>query len=849
MAQRSKNLIWGALAEELLGRADIRPEIRRSLETALEKDGAARTRGIKNVLAKALASPSKMADDSPIRRFDDIAAAKQSLALIEHGINRVARADDLVGERLCRFLSDAVRGYADAHSRAGAPSDLESVGKVARRVLDAVAARRTMQARTRIGVLKVDEVAALASGARTPQELGTIVAGGDAASDLRRWRADAAVSDDRKSALQSGDFADGEYLFTVLRPTPQGQILEVHPIASDGWAAPAPIITVEAPRSVEPVSAAAVLIAPVVTRVGEPRQQLPNFRGEDAGARKQDLAVQEGARLRAAAVAINQARVALYGEILRARTDLRGAARVAAERRLERIQLESDVLAGGEVEHSVLRGFIDQWSKELSRDVGRLSARIGLPSQASYNRQLGALSKMGALQQRLDNLRRSADGLEPKIGTYTIPGDGGRVLAQSQASSSVFDELPAVEMARAGYTTLGQSLAGERLTTDVMLRDAQRAMKPSRDVHRLVKDVAAAGKRLRQALTTMSTAQETGLAMSSDLKPLLRPKGMPAVIRPDTRSPMLRHYLLPAMERVSGPKRTFARRNTGAAQSVKLPPAALYGLILGEAGRDLADRMPEAAKSILTGMGELSQRIADSGTTPSLAALTAAGSEIANQVSMLAPGDEDVGVVGEPSEGDLLADAVGDAVGLAIEAPVTAADQVTDPAMEVDELAGRLEGESTQISSEIRAAIEPFVELSSTTRVMAGPVASAALDEMGALGATVGRDIYLHKNVLGGDPRRAATVLGHEAVHAQSFGGSVESQEEAAYAIEEQIRASFELGELAKERRPDVPGKGEGDPSKKADEDSKKEIVIDELADAVLALMKNADHESVTRFG
>lgn len=325
----------------------------------------------------------------------------------------------------------------------------------------------------------------------------------------------------------------------------------------------------------------------------------------------------------------------------------------------------------------------------------------------------------------------------------------------------------------------------------------------------------------------MSGFGRTGLQVSSSLRPLLRPEGMPSVIRAKTDSPLMRGVFLPAMERVSGPQRALARVETSSGGTpAQLTAEQLYATLLGEAGAELIERRPAVARNILRQMGRLGQRLGQAGRPPALEALSQAGEEIRERVTSIASStavDAPAGELAQPTQTEVLADTIGPAVGVDPE-PATGADTT---AAGVDDVAGALQEEGSTLSSALRERISPFVDVSQGQRVFSGPTTTAALGEMGARAATVGQDVYVRE-----DHAQDPATIGHELSHvAQGPGGSVETQEEQAYQVESEIRSSFQLGELAQED----PGTPEvaSDPGKEEEKSGKTDVLFAELVKTV----------------
>jgi hypothetical protein len=161
----------------------------------------------------------------------------------------------------------------------------------------------------------------------------------------------------------------------------------------------------------------------------------------------------------------------------------------------------------------------------------------------------------------------------------------------------------------------------------------------------------------------------------------------------------------------------------------------------------------------------------------------------------------------------------------------------------VEDVAGALAQEGVALGREMRDRITAAgVDIGYGQRIMSGPLTTAALGEMGARGATIGRDVYVRQDILTqGGPAAAATVA-HELTHAnQPTGMSVESAEAQAYQVEAAVSQSFNMSELAREQPAKVPGKQDtSGPGAKTQKESKEEVIVDELADAVLELWTGA---------
>jgi hypothetical protein len=767
--------------------------VREAIDRALAHDDAEQIgEAVRTALARALteqreaeATAAREREQSEAAQARHMAAAKQSLALVDHGLTQLSQAPETITPRLASFLRSSLSSYAHAVEAAGAPEALAAPDTIANRILGVLAERQVATRPARVGILTNDEIAAIAAGELEPTDAATVRSTGDLAHDLARWQASPAADAERRVRLAEGQFQDGEMVFATIRSGETGRQVDVYPLTADGHAPPEPVaeFTIE-PRE-ERVSAVSVLVEPTVV---EPRRAAEP--GPLAGLiSTEPIALAGPVELRDMAVALNQARIDLYAEILSQRPDLTGEARTEAERRLARMQEESLALADAGPEPSALVGFLAQWSSEIQRDLATLAERTpDLARRELYGRNLGALSRMGALQTRLDSLLQAARG---EVGTpRTMRGmaEPTELVRPEAAPASIFDTLAGAELAQTARKAAQRPVPGEKLSAAVALRDVERSAPPEREAREFLRAVRATAA-LHPAMTTASAFGEAGLGLSSDLKPLLRAQGMPAEIRPDTSSPLLRNLLLPAMERVSGKKRTLARRG----QAPKAP--ALYSAMLKDAGMALAQARPGVARSLMTQMGNLSERLSASGSTPTLAQLSQTGEALRRRALKVVAGGSAETVQAARQDAvsarQLAAGAEEDTQ-LVREAQLAAADA------EVDQVARAMEGEAGQIDSGVRRQIAPDVDVAAGQRVISGPVSTAALSQMGALGATVGTDIYVREDLSG--VQRAA-VIGHEAVHAKAAGGTVEEQESAAYATESAIyrRLADEARELAQE--------------------------------------------------
>ena len=845
--------VWLGLANELLARPDLRETLRNELQGGLRgSDPDQNAKVVRATLAKAFANQRDDGKAASVASgAKHLSEAKQARRLLEHGLKRVAATTGELEPRLVQFLEKALATYTEASRAAGSPPELETAEVLVGRALDALAQRTTRARQARIGVLNAEEIARVASGALRVAEAATVVSSGDFAQDLKTWQQSEQMSAARRQQVASGDFVDGALSVVVVHPTLKGQSVEVHPLSASGRPTNKPVARYSAPKQTESVGVVRTILAPAVTEPQRVRKQtVPKLQTSKP---RPDLS--RLADVRQAAVAANQVRIALYAEILKARSDLKGAARQASERRLERMQLESHDLADSGLSSKRLEGYLKQWSKEITRDLAALSGRASLPSvQELFHRQLNAISRMGALQSRLNNLHAMARGSAPGEAEHWTSSQSLVFAMPDMESRSIFDSLGGPTVAGRANRAEGRSVAGEKLASQVMIRDAGRATRPARSSQRYLNDIAKAGKRLRQALTNAAAMAQTGLGLSSKMRPLLRPDGMPSVIRPDTKSPILRHLLLPAMERVSGPKKAFAR--TSGSGGSRATPEQLYGALLGGTGLELIDKRPELAKNLLGQMGTLSQRLDSSGTAPTLRSLQKAGTEMRERLTSISGTDDDGGGVPQPTEGEVAADVVGESAGLPVgggaDVSVETASSAAGSDAAVSDVAGELAQEGTALASALKERIEPFVSIGSDTKIYSGKIASAALDEMGALGASVGSDIYVHRKIMKKGGVEAAAVVGHEAVHAQRSRlgqASVETEEEAAYKVESQIRESFQVGELAKEQKPDLPGVGEGDPTAESEKEGKTDVLIEDLAEMVSEIWGEEASWTSIRYG
>ncbi len=846
--------IWVGLAQELLARPDVRPDVKAKLEATLAagEPEAIATR-VRDVLASEVAASSRAerprsAASAPApASAQDRAAARQAHALLNHGLREAERAGGgEISQRLFHFLRDALGRYGAAYAQAGAPSDLESAEAASARVLQAVSARTVPGRSARVGVLTPAEVSALAAGRVRVDQLATVRASGDWEGDVERWRHDGSVDADRRAALASATLRDGEYVLAVIQPGDDGERVDVYPIAGNGKAAQQPVARLSAPPSVERVSVASALVRPAVAqrKAGRPQATARPAAARRASPARAARQREDLGEARQAAIAVGQARVAMYADILRGRSDLHGAARRAAERRLERMREESDALVGATSIEQV-RGLANKWQRELGTDISRFAER-GLDPIGGEASRLETLSRLGALGVRLDELTRAGTDAEPAARAMRGAGEARELVRSLEPADSVFDTLPGPSVSAAAQRAEARPVPGESLATGVILEGARRAASPTAGRQQGLRELAGAGRRLRQALTSADAMRRSGLALSSSLMPLLRSE-MPSDIRPDMRSPLLRSVLLPAMQQVSGRGRAAARRDggagagagPGAGPQIPANPEALFAMLLGEEGLSLIENMPSLARNIMSQMGGLAERLGSAGEMPNLQALERAGEVLRERLSGLSMIPE--GVPDVDQIGDTVRDReVGEAVGMSLEG--AAGDLVSEAG--IDDVAGALAEEGQALAGALKDKIKQYVDIPSDTRLFAGPIATAALGEMGALGASVGRDIYVREDVLARGGADAAAIVGHEAVHADRSrrgAGSVETEEKEAYRVEGLIRDSFNLSELVREQPPAPAGASApaGAPSGEAEanEGMKRGALIEELVSAVTDLM------------
>ncbi|MCA9563663.1 MAG: DUF4157 domain-containing protein, partial [Myxococcales bacterium] len=697
-------------------------------------------------------------------------------------------------------------------------SDPPNPVSVIQTALGQIETATVMASRSRLAVLSASEFAAVAQGKTSLSELPSVDSSGDTTEDLARWARENESLSTRTEAL-AGRGRDADYLIVTSKPTPTGDILQAFPISPGGRPASEPLMAVSVPASPEPTS----VVRTIAERTGGPERERTSISlsAEPTEAPERPFAAQLES-----AMAINQARISVYQQVLSSRDDLRGAARAAAERRLERLEGENQTLAGLD-DPSGLQRQIGAWLSDLDRDISTLSGRMGRPGDHGYSEGLDALARLGAIRARLAALMGRAPSA-PR----TMSGSEPRVFLHSQpAATSIFDQLSATPgtVARRAESVVP---AGEPLSHRVSMRAAERAASSPRQ-RQEVRQLAAAGAQLARAMANQTSASKAGLGLSSSLTPLARVE-MPSELRPKTDSPILRQVFLPAMERVSGPGRAMARtaaQQMSSSGLTRTPPSeALYGMILGEEGVSLAERAPNVARGVLDQMGGLAERLVRSGVAPTASAMWRAGSALRDRI---------LGVAANPT-GDGAPDSLqqaGNAVESAVSAAASRGAEATSQglAATVDRAAADLAQEGAPLAAAIKEKIEPFVEVSSHTRMFSGPTASRALDEMGALGASVGQDIFVHQRVLAKGGAEAAAIVGHEAVHAQRSrlgAASLQSEEQAAYEVESQIRDSVNVGELAKE---DSGGTAEAEDTSQGGGEQKfdKEGLIEKLADLV----------------
>lgn len=844
MSSKPQDITWIGLAGELLARRDLKPAVRAQLKQALEVgDPDVAGARVKALLASAVAERAADA------RTDGAAPqsegeARRARALVSHALKQLDQSSDGLDPRLERFLSTALSSYAAAYRSAGEPKGLEAPADLVGSTLDSLRSKHAMARRARVGVLTPAEVQEIAAGTRRLADTATVASSGDIERDLDAWREASHTPSERMERLREGSLGDGEYVLALIEPGPTGERVAVHPLTGAGAPSARPVAQFAAPVSAEPVSMVRLMVEPVVTQAAPTGVRAPVL----VAAEPADVSNQLQA-----AIAINEARIALYAQTLRGRSDLRGAARLAAERRLERMEQETAALASGSPDAATLGRFLTQWGKELSRDLASLRTRLAPPTSDGFSRGLSALSRMGALQQRLSDLDRAVAG-QPDVDGYTGLGGERLLLRPDSPAESIFDTLRGATVAAAGARSEGRSAVGEGLSTDVTLRAAGRSAVPTGRRQRALDAVMRAGQRLRQALTTAAQGTQAGLAIDSGPRPLLRPQGMPSVIRADMRSPLLRNVLLPAMQQVSGPSKALARTAQRSASSGSTwSPEQLLGTILGSEAIRIIEERPELARSLLGQMGDLAGRLERSDKPPSKGAIRRAGQEMRERVSMITAATDDESD-DHGAAANEATDAVGAAAGFApAGVPATLEEATSMASQTISDVAGDLAQEGQALSSALKDRIGPFVDWGDDMQLYSGPVASAALDEMGAMGASIGRDVYVHQRVMQRGGVEAAAVVGHEAVHAQRSRlgqGSIETEEAEAYRVEAEIRSSFTLGELAKEHKPEVPGKGENDPQAEAEEAGRRDIVAKDLLDLVaIRLEEEVERTAIKRGG
>ena len=832
MVDSTRELIWTELARELIDRPDVRPSVKRQLEQALDESTPERAADrIREVLSRSMSAPvgATQAVDSERQERSASAAlaqARQALTLIEHGMSRLTRSEEIVPARLCSFFQENVAAYAEAVARAGAPTSLEAPEQLASRVLSAVAEHKVLARPTRIGVLSSDEVSAIAAGRLDPTNAPTIVASGDLGRDIERWQKSGVAEASRHQAIETGDLRDGQYLLALIEPTSDGRRLIAHPLTADGRASSEPIESVVISSRDEAISATSVMVTPAVRSIGAPALS-PVFPDLGPGQDEPDLS--DIVQLRHAAIEVNRSRIELYNQILEGRGDLPGASRRDAEQRLERMQKESESVAG-ELRPARLDAALAKWNREISRDISSLSS----VAQLGTSGDIEALARLGALRHRMEGVLSLARGLE-RNPQSTSPASSEAMLfaTHQEEAASIFDGLSDTPLTTITQPASEQPVSGEALSADVIVRDAARSNPPSAASSSVMREIAEGGQQLKQALSTMGAIQDTGLSLSASLMPLLRAEGMPDDFRPDMRSPLLRQVLLPAMQAVSGRKSVAARRDTSAPASPALSPGALYTAVLGKSGETLAKYDPGTARGILAKMGAVVSRQMKLGKMPGLATLQAAGAGIqARTQSFMDTGNE---IHARSLQGD-----VAQTMEKAIEAsPSMPAEASAGPL--VQDVSRSLEQESGPLSADLMSSVEPYVEASSDQRIISGAVSDMALAEMGALGATVGDDVYLRSDLSG--PALTA-VLGHELTHVASSETSVERQEEEAYGVEAKIRRREE----SRQRSPEWELARDEDASDAqlseafaaagpATEADPKTLPVDRVTDAVLELM------------
>ena len=158
----------------------------------------------------------------------------------------------------------------------------------------------------------------------------------------------------------------------------------------------------------------------------------------------------------------------------------------------------------------------------------------------------------------------------------------------------------------------------------------------------------------------------------------------------------------------------------------------------------------------------------------------------------------------------------------------------------ISEVTGALEGESADLASGLKSQVESFVpgDISSTQRVFQGRMSDLVLGKMGALGATVGDDIFL-KSDLSGVQR--ASVAAHELTHTtQAQGMTLQAAETEAYDVESKVREAFDGVQLAAEQPRDARG---DDPVAEIDKKTSEEVSMEALAEATLYLFQEEEQK------
>jgi hypothetical protein len=835
MSKAFKTDSWLELGRELSLCADLPSRDLAALEQALNHDDPRMAaKGVRSVLLNKLVSETAKSRPHALsyggtRKQQE--RAEQALQLIEHGLNSLNAMTGPVPQHLCDYLVDGLRRYGEALEGSSQADSKGRFRRVAERLLSGISRHIVHSEETRIGILKPSEVASFAAGTGTVERMKTVRGTGDHAQDLLRWKR--ARSSDAKiqEQLQSGSVKDGEYLLGVFRGGGSRTYLDLYPITQGKKISSQYVSRVQVDPGPSRMNAVTALLSSEALLSGSEGPALASPATFQSGGDDSKAVPFRG--ILASAVALNQARVTLYGEILRRRSDLKGAARTSSEQRLRRMSLETEVMAHSVDDPEGATFLMGRWRSEIQRDLSRLSQRMGLPSiDETYITQMGALSQLGAFYSKAGHLRGELSAHLPTGSRMLRRRQGRSVFRPSLSEPSAFAYARSTPFSRAERHDR-RLVVGEALSTQVMVRDAARSVKPDRTHQAYISRVAKAGRRLMQALTTRSVQQSTGLLPRTNLRPLLRPEGMPTVVRPDTRSPLLRHVLLPAMERVSGPSQAQARRASPGESS--MPPEMLLGAILGDTAINLVEERPELARNLLGQMGGLIDRLDAAGIAPTIEVIKAVGDDLRSQVGGVSDPGDDGGA--QPTESEVATDVVSEAVGMPVksEGDPMAGMEGVDGA--VDAVAAEMELEGEVLKTSLIDRISPYVEIDPSTRVFSGKLASLALQEMGALGASIGQDIYIHQKVLAKGGVEAAAVLGHEAVHVQRSRlgmASVESEEEAAYQVESEIRASFDL---ALEQPPDGgPGTAGEEPGESEAKEAKSDMIINELVDAVATL-------------